>query len=270
MKTAALLDEKTLEVYRSWFKSYVRSFYSSDKEIHPNIVLKEKHTQNVCSEIRDIGASLDLNTEQLVLAEIIALFHDIGRFQQYKKYRTFSDQRSEDHALLGIKVLKQESILDGLDQSHKDLIYWVISCHNMAKIPETEDPECVFFSRLLRDADKLDIWNIVIHYYENREAANNNALVHNLPDVPVISDSVKACVLAREYVSFDDLRTLNDYKLLQMSWIFDVNFPRTFEVIQERHYMEKIRDVLNLGSEQKEVYAVVRAFLEERLKYINS
>ena len=57
----------------------------------------------------------------MVLAEIMALFHDIGRFEQYKQYRTFSDYRSEDHAALGVKVIKANRILNGFEPAEAEI-----------------------------------------------------------------------------------------------------------------------------------------------------
>jgi len=266
MKTFVPVDQNTYKNLKSWFRHYVESFYSSDAEFQRNIVLKEQHTLRVCDEIKDIGGSLDLNDKKMALVEISALFHDIGRFEQFKRYRTFSDLRSEDHAHLGVKILESEAVLDSLDPVQRDLIFRVISYHNKARVPETEDVECVFFSKLLRDADKLDIWNIIIRYYDDKEVKHNGVITHELPDPPSVSDPVMVHVMTGEYVRFDDLKTLNDYKLMQMSWIYDINFPRTFQLIKKRHYLEKMRDSLNIPSGKNKIYGAVKAFLEERIK----
>lgn len=266
MKQRVDRDVGILEYLEKWFHSYVRSFYSSDPEFQYNIILKEKHTLRVVREIKDIAGSLHINSSQLFLAEVSALFHDIGRFEQYKRYRTFSDFRSEDHALLGVKILKREKILSELDVEKKDLIFRIISYHNKAEVPRSESRECTLLSELLRDADKLDIWNVVIHHYVDKKGADNNALIHGLPDVPGGSLPCLERIFTGQYVRFEDLKTLNDFKLMQMSWIFDVKFPRTFQRIKERHYLEKLKSVLNQVPEAEKVYAAVNEYLEGKLQ----
>jgi putative nucleotidyltransferase with HDIG domain len=107
----AMISKKSLNELKAWFSNYVRTFYDENPEVQQNIVLKEEHTLRVCSEIVAIGQDLELNQNELRLAEIIALLHDIGRFEQYRNYGTFSDSRSENHAELGVKIIEREDLL---------------------------------------------------------------------------------------------------------------------------------------------------------------
>ena len=56
-----------------------------------------------------------LSGEALYMAETAALLHDIGRFEQFHRYKTFSDARSEDHAALGVDAIKEEGLLQSID-----------------------------------------------------------------------------------------------------------------------------------------------------------
>jgi len=58
-----------------------------------------------------LGKGLHLNQKDLNLAKTIALLHDVGRFEQYERYRTFDDYKSEDHVHLSLNVLNQEEVL---------------------------------------------------------------------------------------------------------------------------------------------------------------
>jgi len=98
---------------KNWFEDYTAGFYSDEPIIQQNIMLKVEHTRRVCEAILIIGGSLDLSSENLSIAEICALLHDIGRFEQYKRYRTFSDHKSKDHAELGVDVIQNLHVLDG-------------------------------------------------------------------------------------------------------------------------------------------------------------
>jgi len=257
-----VIEQRTLLRLKNWFGEYVKTFRTEDFDCQQNINLKEEHTARVCLEIIDIGKSLDLNQTDLYLAEVMALFHDVGRFEQYAKYRTFFDLVSEDHAALGVKVLKEHKVLEEIDPLTRDLIFKVILYHNRAELPEDETEECLFFAKLLRDADKLDIWRVVTDYYHNKNGRQNSSIELDLPDIPKISDEVCQDLLAGEIVKATSIKTLNDFKLLQIGWIYDVNFPRTFQIIKERGYIEKIISVLPQTETVMEIYSQVKSFLE--------
>ena len=152
---------------RDWFEDYVTQFSSDDPILQENMDLKAEHTRRVCEVIMDIGASLDLSEEELCIAEAAALLHDIGRFEQYSRYRTFSDYRSEDHAALGVKIIQANRVLDGLEPAVADIIVRAVQYHNRVTLPVGEEERCLFSLKLLRDADKVDIWRVVTEYYQN-------------------------------------------------------------------------------------------------------
>jgi len=251
-----------------WFFSYVQTFKDGDAKAL-NIVLKEEHTRRVCREIADIGEQLGLHDDELRLAEVIALFHDIGRFEQYARYKTFMDQQSEDHAELGVKILKRLGVLDRCEESTKDLIFRTIQYHNRAVLPQGETKTCLFFTKLLRDADKLDIWRVVTDYYRRKDGERNGALELDLPDTPGFSDAVYQGLVNRKIVDMNHVKTLNDFKLLQVGWIFDVNFEPTLRAVRSRRYLEMIRDVLPKSEKIDAVFSIIHAYLEERFKASN-
>ena len=117
--------------------------------------------------------------------------------------------------------------------------------------------------KLLRDADKVDIWRVVTDYYRDARHERNQTIELNLPDTPSISDAVCRSLMKGNIVKMADLETLNDFKLLQIGWIYDVNFHRTFQIVQERGYLEKIRQALPSGSIRiKAVYERALAYLD--------
>jgi hypothetical protein len=179
----------------------------------------------------------------LRLAELIALFHDLGRFEQYEKYKTFSDSNSLNHSFLAIKIIKQYKLFKDFDQGLQNLIFTAIENHNKRVIPYEIIGNELFFSKLLRDADKVDIFKVVTEYYTNK-TENNGAVELDLPDLPDIIEENYLDIESGKLISKKNLRTLNDFKLMQISWLFDVNFERTFEIIKEKSYLEKIFDTL--------------------------
>jgi hypothetical protein len=258
-----MIDHGTLSALKTWFAEYTKTFKQETFEDQQNIHLKEVHTKRVCEEILDIGNCLGLNGDDLCVAEIMALFHDIGRFEQYAHYKTFIDLKSEDHAMLGVKVLRKTGVLDMLEESTADLIIRGIVYHNRAFLPKDESERCLFFAKLLRDADKLDILRVVTQYYQRKKENHNGVIELGLPNIPEISPQVCEDIMAKRIVNIGHLKTLNDFKLLQMGWIFDVNFYRTFELIQERRYLEMLRDALPHTKKVSALYLTVKSYLKE-------
>jgi hypothetical protein len=102
--------------------------------------------------------------------------HDTGRFEQYARYKTFVDSQSVDHAVLGVGILEKNEILCSLDEPTQDFILRTIRYHNRAILPREETETCLFFTKLLRDADKLDILKVVTDYYSQQNGNRNGAL----------------------------------------------------------------------------------------------
>jgi len=110
-----------LDHLKQWFSRYVQSFYSADPVVQEGLVLKEKHSFRVCDEILNIGRKLDLSKNNLRLAEVMALFHDIGRFEQFAHHKTFVDKNQKTTDSWASKVLEHENALAALPADAREL-----------------------------------------------------------------------------------------------------------------------------------------------------
>jgi hypothetical protein len=234
------MTKADLTFLKRWFSDYCRSFYSSDAEDQKNIELKEHHTHRVCENIREIAKGLELSEDRVTLAEATALFHDVGRFPQYAKYRTFKDSVSINHGILGAQTLIEQKVLCNLPEEEQEIIVRSVRFHNAFSVPKNEGKDKVFFIRLIRDADKLDIWSVFLDYYEGPGESRASAVSLGLPDIPGYSEDAFSSLYHGEIVSLSKVKTLNDFKLLQLSWIFDLNFLPSFRLLSERNYIERI------------------------------
>jgi len=186
------MNRDHLKYFQSWFNDYVSNFYSKDQDQENDwaIQLKEEHSWKVREEIMLISQRLNLSENDILIAEVLGLFHDIGRFYQYQKYKTFRDDLSEDHAKIGARIVTDSHLLDDLTKVEKNVITKGILYHNIHTLPEDTDPHCLFFCKLLRDADKLDIWRVVINYYREQNHNHNPVLELGLPDIPGYSNTI--------------------------------------------------------------------------------
>jgi len=248
---------------KNWFAGYVSRFYTDDPEYNRPIHLKEEHTKRVCGNIIMIGKELGLSSGDMITAEIIALFHDVGRFRQYELYRTFVDALSENHARLGLRQIGIHKVFSGFPRDKKLLISKAIAYHNAAYLPEGEDEKTLFFMKLIRDADKLDIWRVFLDYY--MEKRPSDAIVLGLPDTPSFSEKALESIRRREFVRTKDLKTLNDFKLLQISWVFDINFIPSFKLIKKNNYMDMLKATLPRKKEISEAVRVARDYVDSKL-----
>jgi len=249
------MNETNLNYLKKWFSDYVAGFYTDDPVNNSTIRLKEKHTEQVCRNMVFLGNALGLSGPDMILAEIMGLFHDLGRFKQYSVYGTFRDVDSENHAMLGLREMAAHKVLTGCNRNEKRWIAKAVAFHNTMTIPEDQDERTLFFIRLLRDADKLDIWRVFIDYYKVRDKQVNAVVEIGLPDDPDFSPRVIAALDNGCFARIQDLKTLNDFKLLQISWVFDLNFAPSFQAVKELEYIEKIEATL---PHSKEITAAVK------------
>jgi putative nucleotidyltransferase with HDIG domain len=89
------------------FNKYTENYNMSNEHIER----KYYHSYRVMSLSKSIAESLNLSQEQIKIATIIGLLHDIARFEQYTQYQTFNDLVSFDHGDYAIKILEENSFL---------------------------------------------------------------------------------------------------------------------------------------------------------------
>ncbi|RPH49438.1 MAG: HD domain-containing protein [Desulfobacteraceae bacterium] len=257
------MNQDDVSSLKNWFAGYVSRFYSDDPEYNRPIHLKEEHTKRVCGNIVMIGKELGISPEDMILAEIIALFHDVGRFRQYELYRTFVDALSENHARMGLRQIGKHKVFSGFPADKKFLISKAIAYHNAAYLPAGEDERTLFFMKLIRDSDKLDIWKVSLDYFTEKHSGDAIAL--GLPDTPSFSEKILESIQRHEFARIGDLKTLNDFKLLQISWVFDINFIPSFRLLKKNNYLGMLEETLPRKKEISEAVKVASDYVDSRL-----
>jgi hypothetical protein len=259
------MKQADLDHFKRWFKRYVAQYHDLSGDGVEPILLKEQHTKRTCREIVLVGRKSGLSDEDLLLAETAALFHDIGRFPQWKRYATFIDSVSADHALLGLEVVSRYKILAGIPPKEQELICEAIGHHNLRKLPTNLSQQQYLFSGLLRDADKLDIWGLVISELEGR-----GNLLETLAGYIPISDSFSRDLVAElmegKVPDFSSVRNRNDMILLRLGWVFDLNFAISCRLVLERNYVERLCVHLPVRSELQEVKEYLISYLKNCAK----
>ena len=129
-----------------FFNNYTEQY---DKTLS-GIYLKYNHSYRVVEKSMQVAKSLKLNKKDIDFVRVCALFHDIARFEQYTIYNHFDDTKSFDHGLRGTEILKENGYKNRV-------LLNVVEYHNDTYLPKYLDKESTFFSKIIRDADKVDI-----------------------------------------------------------------------------------------------------------------
>ena len=225
---------------------YVKQFDREDG----SILLKITHTYHVVDLSEYIAKEQGLDEENVALAKIIALLHDIGRFKQVTLLRNFSD-KGFDHADYGVKILFEENLIRKFIQTNKydEIIKKAIYSHNKYKIEdglnELEEIHC----KIIRDADKLDNFRVKEEnkfedsFPETKDAAgelSNSAM----------SDVVYNDFLAHKCIKLEDRKTLIDYWVCILAFIFDLYFKSSLKYIKDKNYIDVLIDKIEYKNEE--------------------
>ena len=236
------------------FDKYVSNYDMTDT----NINYKYYHSYRVMEVMELLSKKLNLSKEDTYLAKIIGLFHDIGKFEQDKLYNSFKDDKM-DHAEYGIKVLKENHILEKLNinESDYEIIYKSIYNHNRFKIESNLSERELFFSKLIRDADKLDILYALGNKEIKKELRQDNK---------EITKSIKDAFFNNKPGNVKDIKSKNDALLINFGYIYDINFKETFEIILKEKYYEKIYERIECKDIFKPYLTHTLKYIEERMK----
>ena len=260
------MNDEQLHFFQAWFKHHVLTFQELDPLHQRSIDMKAEHTSRVCAVTDRITAALGLSENDRRIAAVTALFHDIGRFPQYQKYRTFRDPDSENHAKLSLWELNRHRILQTLDFTERQLISRAIFFHNRLRIPENLDPKSLLHCQLIRDADKVDILRVMVEHFQTAESLRNPVITLGLGTDTLVREEIYRLLFEGRAMSYAKLKTTNELKVLQMSWVFDINFRPTFEILKERNAIGKLAATLPDTPLLREALDFVNGYIERRLQ----
>lgn len=206
--------------------------------------LKIEHTGRVRAIAEDIASASAVSGPVREAAVIAAVLHDVGRFPQYKTYRTFRDAVSANHAALSVRHALRENMLEAVPTDIRRMVLGAVFLHNVRALPDTLPPDTQSVARILRDSDKLDIYHVMLEHFaqENPEHPEVSLDVQHHPTAfsPAILDTLSR----GQTGDYKDIVWVNDFKLMVAGWLFDLNYRRSCELLRERGYLDAIFDTL--------------------------
>lgn len=214
--------------------------YTGRYDIHDEkIRLKVEHTYRVADISEQIAEKLGLSEEDIALAWLIGMLHDIGRFEQLRRFHTFVDSQSIDHAHFGVELLFQDGLLACfVDNSgeNEELIKKAIYWHSAFRIdPQLNDRE-MLFAKVIRDADKIDILKVATDFplEEIYNVATEQIHAH------LITEEVMQQFRQKQAIFRDTKKVPIDNLAGHIALVFELEFPQSYEIVKEQGYLDRL------------------------------
>lgn len=222
-----------LQYAKEQFECYLNHYDRDDDKIRLKIV----HTYGVVECSRQITQRMGLPEEDRQLAQLIGLLHDIGRFEQLKRYNSF-EPNTMDHASFGVQILFEEGMIRQFvkENTWDSIIRTAIAKHSEYKLEGIEDSRELMHARIIRDADKLDNCRVKL------EDSIETMLGVSAEEVgkTKISPEVMEQVYRKESILSQTRKTKMDYWVSYLAYFFDINYEATFQIIREQNYVDRL------------------------------
>ncbi|MGI6535268.1 MAG: HD domain-containing protein [Eggerthellaceae bacterium] len=239
---------------RRAFDAYVAAYDGTD----PKIRLKADHTYRVADLCERISRSLPLPEDDVDLAWLCGLLHDIGRFEQVRRFGTFKDAESVSHAALGAQILFGEGgIIRRLaaDSGQDALVRAAVAEHSDYRLPSDQDERTRTFCDIVRDADKIDI--VKVNCVEPVQA------IYDVSEAELAASSVSPQALA----GFAEHRTLRrgervypaDYVVGHICFAFELAYSESRRLMRQQGYLDQMLSRPFSNAQTAEAFARMRA-----------
>ena len=288
-----------MKINREHIKKTFQEYTDRYDSTNPKIKLKIDHTYRVANLCEQIAQSLELSAAEVDLAWLSGMLHDVGRFEQLRRYNTFSDAQSIDHARFAVEMLYDEGLIadyvpeisttelvadartwrsmGGADESPtaqsedmplSDILQTLriaIGEHSAYRIQKGLDERTRMFCQILRDADKVDIFRVI------RDIANGGrCMACRRKDI--LRSAITPEVMQAFYEHHAVLRKLKkcpaDYIVAHGSLTFELVYPESLRIAKEQGYLKQMMSFQSENPDTAEIFEDLRkdlnGYLEER------
>jgi len=242
------------------FEKYIQNYNPEDAKIK----LKIDHIKRVAENAKRIAQKLNLNEEDIQLAELIGLLHDIGRFEQVRLYHTFMDRDSINHGEFGVKILFEDGLIRQFVETDKydKIIKLAILNHNRLNIEEGLTKKEYLHSQIIRDADKADIYLVLV--------SEKKKILWGKEDLSQekISDEIYRQFKEERLIDYKEIKTGVDLLVCHFKYVYDLNFKETKQIIKQKQYIDKLYQRFIFKDEEtmkryNEMYKLAKQELEK-------
>ena len=250
---------------RSEFDRYTARFRGPDGSLPFALAAKYGHTGEVCGITEKIvaGEARFSPRDELVF-RLCALFHDISRFEQYDKFRTFLDRISFDHGDRSAALIDELGLVPELPAEDRACVVDAVRVHNKFAIPDGFPAGHLAAAKMIRDADKLAILRLIIRFFNGD--SSDPAIRLDLPDSPGWTPAILETALSGKCVRYTDMRCVNDFKLGLFAWSCDLNYPSSAALALDEDLFGRIRALLPASADIDRLLESARVRLDNLRK----
>ncbi|HZL12275.1 MAG TPA: HD domain-containing protein [Prolixibacteraceae bacterium] len=258
MITKELLKECRLE-----FDEYFQSLVTNSPDNQHKVEEIRAHSIRVSANAL-LLANIVLQTEgEKRIAELTGLFHDFGKASLIIQGTDSPTNIQRDHASLSAKLIEQMRFYSKLPAEIQLIVLRSVENHSKLKLPKLDNEQQTLFAGLLRDADKLDIYDSSYRFFKEKYGIQP-IVTFDLIKNADISEKIMKSIQSGKTAVYGDMRTMNDYKLLLISMAFDLNFKVAFRILSEKQYLQKIYETLPRRDPIIDAYRGIKLFTENK------
>lgn len=248
-----VIKDRDIESNFDSFNDYASKYNLEDDMIR----FKFKHSFRVIKLCEDIAKNMGYSKDEVYIASLIGLLHDIGRFEQWTKYKTFNDSKEFDHSSYAVKLLFEDNFINNFNckKTEWDYIKYAILYHNDFSLPIIKNKKIEKFCKIIRDADKLDI----LYSFEGLRALEIEECEEE------ITEKVKESFFNYETVNVCDRKNNNDKIVGLLSLVFDINYDYSFMIIKDEKYIDKLFERINNKKVFNIYFETINSFIESKV-----
>ena len=228
------------------YDDYVNTFREAGGALPSMMQLKRIHTGFVVrnAELIADGEGFDALERETALAA--ALLHDTGRYEQLRRYNTFRDSDSVDHAVFSHDIVKEKGWLIEAGAARPDAVLAAVLYHNRRDLPDGLDRVTQIASDTVRDADKLDIFRVLEDQVAHTDWRSDSRAFWNLAVSAPPNPVVVKCIEERHPVDYQNIKSLADFVLIQVGWMISgLVFRTSRRLCAERGHLTYRRNFLH-------------------------
>lgn len=287
-----------MKINREHIKKTFQEYTDRYDSTNPKIKLKIDQTYRVANLCEQIAQSLELSAAEVDLAWLSGMLHDVGRFEQLRRYNTFSDAQSIDHARFAVELLYDDGLIadyvpeisttelvadartwrsmGGANESPtaqsediplSDILQTLriaIGEHSAYRIQKGLDERTRMFCQILRDADKVDIFRVICDTPMEE--------VYGFQTKDILRSAITPEVMQAFYEHHAVLRKLKkcpaDYIVAHGSLTFELVYPESLRIAKEQGYLKQMMSFQSENPDTAEIFEDLRkdlnGYLEER------
>ena len=239
------MTEEFIDRLSAKYDTYVDTF-RVDGELPDLMRLKLIHTDHVVSNAKAIAAGEGFDDETAAVCEAAALLHDTGRYEQLKRYNTFRDSDSVDHAVFSHDIVRDLGWLEDCPGAERKAILDAVLFHNRRDVPDELDALTFAASHVVRDADKLDIFRVLEDRVSTTDWRNDCTAFWNLPIHAAPNPAVLSAIREQRPVDYQNIKTLADFVLIQVGWMVSgLHYATTRRLTAGRNHLAFRRNFLH-------------------------